>query len=160
MKKFFKSSLFLLFIMFLFSINVEATENISLNDNSYTKSMADLQMAKRRLWIDHVAWTRSFIISDIASLEDKDYVLERLLRNQDDIGNSIKPYYGEEAGNKLSSLLMLLKKSAISSAFLYHDLLYFSKSDLEPLLAASTTLPAINMCSLNREDSLFPASSP
>ena len=67
--------------------------------------MADLQMAKRRLWIDHVAWTRSFIISDIASLEDKDYVLERLLRNQDDIGNSIKPYYGEEAGNKLSSLL-------------------------------------------------------
>ncbi|MFR1710039.1 MAG: glycosyltransferase [Clostridium sp.] len=105
MEKFFKSSLFLLFIMFLFSINVEATENISLNDNSYTKSMADLQMAKRRLWIDHVAWTRSFIISDIASLEDKDYVLERLLRNQDDIGNSIKPYYGEEAGNKLSSLL-------------------------------------------------------
>lgn len=105
MEKFFKSSLFLLFIMFLFSINVEATENISLNDNSYNKSMADLQIAKRRLWIDHVAWTRSFIISDIASLEDKDYVLERLLRNQDDIGNSIKPYYGEEAGNKLSSLL-------------------------------------------------------
>ena len=31
--------------------------------------------------------------------------MERLLKNQDDIGNSIKPYYGEEAGNKLSALL-------------------------------------------------------
>ena len=50
-------------------------------------------------------WTRSFIVSDLASLEDKDPVLKRLLKNQDDIGNSIKPYYGEEAGNALSKLL-------------------------------------------------------
>ncbi|MDV8110622.1 hypothetical protein R3379_15895 [Bacillus sp. BAU-SS-2023] len=62
-------------------------------------------MAERRLWIDHVSWTRNYIVSDLSSLEDKSYVLERLLKNQDDIGNSIKPYYGEEAGNKLSDLL-------------------------------------------------------
>ncbi len=107
MKKIFKTSLFVLFlsIVFLFPIQGEATEHISLKDKSYTKSMADLQMAERKLWMDHVAWTRSFIISDIASLEDKDDVLERLLKNQDDIGNSIKPYYGEEAGNQLASLL-------------------------------------------------------
>jgi len=67
--------------------------------------MVDLQMAERRLWMDHVAWTRSFLISDLASLEDRDDVLERLLKNQDDIGNSIKPYYGEEAGNQLALLL-------------------------------------------------------
>ena len=62
-------------------------------------------MDERQLWIDHVSWTRNFIVSDIASLEDKNIVLERLLKNQDDIGNSIKPYYGEDAGNKLSALL-------------------------------------------------------
>lgn len=62
-------------------------------------------MNERKLWIDHVLWTRNYIIADIDSLEDREPVLERLLKNQDDIGNSIKPYYGEEAGNKLSSLL-------------------------------------------------------
>jgi hypothetical protein len=107
MKKFLKTSLFIFFlsIISLFPIQGEATEYISLKDKSYTKSMADLQATERKLWMDHVAWTRSFIISDIASLEDKDDVLERLLKNQDDIGNSIKPYYGEEAGNQLASLL-------------------------------------------------------
>ena len=62
-------------------------------------------MNQRQLWIDHVSWTRSYIISAISSLDDKDIVLERLLKNQDDIGNAIKPYYGEDAGNKLSALL-------------------------------------------------------
>ncbi|HEY5524645.1 MAG TPA: glycosyltransferase, partial [Clostridium sp.] len=65
----------------------------------------NLKMQQRQLWSDHVSWTRSFIVSDLASLEDKDPVLQRLLKNQDDIGNSIKPYYGEEAGNALSKLL-------------------------------------------------------
>lgn len=72
---------------------------------AYNKATCDLRMAERRLWIDHVLWTRSFIVSDLASLEDKGDVLERLLKNQDDIGNSIKPYYGEDARNKLAKLL-------------------------------------------------------
>ena len=62
-------------------------------------------MAERKLWINHVGWTRNFIVSDLASLPDKEIVLQRLLKNQDDIGASIKPYYGDEAGNKLSKLL-------------------------------------------------------
>lgn len=69
-----------------------------------TKTVA-LINAERKLWSDHVFWTRNFVISDFASLEDKDAVLQRLLQNQDDIGNSIKPYYGEKAGNELSKLL-------------------------------------------------------
>lgn len=80
-------------------------ENTSYKDLPCNKAICDLKMAERQLWIEHVLWTRDFIISDIESLEDKDAVLERLLKNQDDIGNSIKPYYGEEAGNKLAALL-------------------------------------------------------
>jgi len=68
-------------------------------------SVHDLKVQERKLWADHVSWTRSFIVSDLASLDDKEAVLKRLLKNQDDIGNSIKPYYGEEAGNALSKLL-------------------------------------------------------
>lgn len=90
---------------FLMPLKVNAMENNYLGDSSINKTKCDLKMNQRRLWIDHVSWTRSFIVSDIASLEDKSIVLERLLKNQDDIGNSIKPYYGEDAGNKLSSLL-------------------------------------------------------
>lgn len=59
----------------------------------------------RKLWSDHVFYTRNFIISDIDSLADQQVVLNRLLKNQDDLGNAIKPYYGEKAGNKLASLL-------------------------------------------------------
>lgn len=102
-----KKSLLLLFLLNLLFIplKVKATENLSFSDDSFNKSKCDLRMNERKLWIDHVLWTRNFIVADMDSLEDKSNVLERLLKNQDDIGNSVKPYYGEEAGDKLSSLL-------------------------------------------------------
>jgi hypothetical protein len=71
----------------------------------YTKSAVDLRMDMRKLWEDHITYTRGFIISSIASLEDTGKVAERLLRNQDDIGSAIAPLYGEAAGKKLASLL-------------------------------------------------------
>lgn len=61
--------------------------------------------AMRKLWEDHITWTRVFIISAAADSPDKPAATERLLQNQVDIGNAIKPYYGDEAGNKLTSLL-------------------------------------------------------
>jgi len=70
---------------------------------SDTKTQLRLDM--RKLWDDHAAYTRSYVISAIAGLPDTDAVAQRLLRNQDEIGNAIKPYYGEEAGRKLATLL-------------------------------------------------------
>lgn len=61
--------------------------------------------AMRKLWEDHIQWTRNYIISVAGDLPDAAVVAERLLQNQDDIGNAIKPIYGEEAGNQLSLLL-------------------------------------------------------
>ena len=75
------------------------------NNIPLSNPIVNLKMDESKLWIDHVSWTRNFIVSDLASLPDKDVVLQRLLKNQDDIGASIKPYYGEDAGNKLSKLL-------------------------------------------------------
>lgn len=107
MKKILRNIFFSLFLLSLIlsPTKVQALADRESKDMPYNKATCDLRMAERRLWIDHVLWTRSFIVSDLASLEDKGDVLERLLRNQDDIGNSIKPYYGEDAGNKLAKLL-------------------------------------------------------
>jgi hypothetical protein len=51
-------------------------------------------------------WTSNYIISaTTAGAEDQTQVLARLMRNQEDIGNAVKPVYGEKAGNKLTDLL-------------------------------------------------------
>jgi hypothetical protein len=59
----------------------------------------------RELWEEHIVWTREFIVSFAADAPDQDEVAARLLANQDDIGDAIKPFYGEAAGEQLSALL-------------------------------------------------------
>jgi hypothetical protein len=58
-----------------------------------------------KLWEDHITWTRMVIVDFAAGLPDLQTAEARLLRNQVDIGNAIKPYYGPAAGRKLTSLL-------------------------------------------------------
>ncbi len=69
------------------------------------KAEVDLQLAMRKLWEDHIVYTRNYIISALADLEDADAIAQRLLKNQDDIGEAIKAYYGDDVGNKLATLL-------------------------------------------------------
>jgi hypothetical protein len=59
----------------------------------------------RKLWEDHITWTRLFIVSAVADLPDLEATTARLLRNQRHIGNAIKPYYGKAAGKQLTKLL-------------------------------------------------------
>jgi hypothetical protein len=59
----------------------------------------------RKLWEDHVTWTRLAIVSFAAGLPDLPATETRLLQNQTDIGNAVKPYYGRAAGNRLTALL-------------------------------------------------------
>ena len=66
---------------------------------------AMLHDTMRKLWIDHVAWTRMYIISAVAGLPDTKPTTDRLLQNQADIGNAVAGYYGAEAGTRLTALL-------------------------------------------------------
>jgi hypothetical protein len=78
------------------------------NDKSAIKNnakSAELHMAMRKLWTDHTVWTRNFIISALADSPDKTAVTNRLLRNQEDIGKALAPYYGGQAGGELTGLL-------------------------------------------------------
>jgi hypothetical protein len=70
-----------------------------------TAKQASLHDGMRKLWEDHITWTRLAIISFAHDLPDLPATQARLLKNQDDIGNAIKPYYGKAAGNKLTALL-------------------------------------------------------
>jgi hypothetical protein len=70
-----------------------------------TDKAGQLHDAMRKLWTDHVWWTRQVIVATFAGTPDADGAAKRLLRNQMDIGNAIKPFYGEDAGAKLHGLL-------------------------------------------------------
>ena len=59
----------------------------------------------RKLWEDHVTWTRLVIVDVAFGTADTQATLGRLLQNQADIGNAIKPFYGDAAGNQLTALL-------------------------------------------------------
>jgi hypothetical protein len=68
-------------------------------------SRATFHDAMRQLWEDHIVWTRMVIVSVADDLPDTSFAVDRLLRNQDDIGDAIKPFYGDAAGEELSRLL-------------------------------------------------------
>jgi len=70
-----------------------------------TPSELALRQDMRKLWEDHITWTRLAIISLTTDSPDTPATVGRLLRNQADIGNAIKPFYGKAAGTKLTALL-------------------------------------------------------
>ena len=75
-----------------------ARNGISVEELTFRQDM-------RKLWEDHVTWTRLAIISLTTGSPDTEATVGRLLQNQDDIGDAIAPFYGEEAGNQLATLL-------------------------------------------------------
>jgi hypothetical protein len=65
-----------------------------------------VRLALRKLWSDHVFWTREYVVGAIGGPPGlADAAAGRLLRNQEDIGNAVVPYYGDAAGQKLTDLL-------------------------------------------------------
>lgn len=100
------------------------------NTNANSKETT-LRLAMRKLWEDHITWTRLYIISAAQDLPDKDATAQRLLANQTDIGNAVKPFYGNDAGDKLT---VLLKDHILGAA----DLLAAAKAGDKPKLDAAS----------------------
>jgi len=69
-----------------------------------TKAMV-LHDDMRRLWADHVVWTRLYIIGAVGGDPSASVALSRLMKNQEDIANAIRPFYGDAAAAQLTTLL-------------------------------------------------------
>jgi hypothetical protein len=101
----------------------EAAHNHAPRHHHATRALTQKQLAlhdgMRRLWEDHITWTRLAIVSLTTSSPDTEATVGRLLQNQTDIGNAVKPFYGRKAGNELTKQLrshILIAAEVIAAA--------------------------------------------
>lgn len=87
-----------------YSVAGKSSANPSYQQGGEERELA-LKLAMRKLWADHVIWTRQYIAAAVAGAPDADEAAKRLLKNQEDIGGAIVAYYGAPAGAKLTDLL-------------------------------------------------------
>ena len=59
---------------------------------------ATLKQDMRKLWTDHVVWTRNYIIAATSDQPDAQAAVNRLMKNQEDIGKAIEKFYGANVG--------------------------------------------------------------
>jgi hypothetical protein len=82
-----------------------ATMSTEMKSEKFEMNEMHLKMTMRKLWEDHITFTRCYIVSSLAGLDDASAVADRLMKNQQDIGNAIKPFFGDAAGDQLAKLL-------------------------------------------------------
>jgi hypothetical protein len=85
-----------------------ATGLLAPTPTTAATSALEFRNAMRKLWEDHITWTRCFIVSAgtlPGNLPDRDATTDRLLQNQVDLGNVIRTYYGDRAGDDVTALL-------------------------------------------------------
>jgi hypothetical protein len=89
-----------------------APANASRSDAKQAKATATrsdaapmLKADMRKLWTDHVVWTRDYIVAAVADSPDAQAAAGRLMKNQEDLGNAVAKYYGAPAGQQLTTLL-------------------------------------------------------
>lgn len=75
--------------------------------NNFGLNYNQLQISNtfRQLWMEHVLWTRLFILSTAFNLPDIQFVTNRLLQNPDDFARALKPFYGEQTAMQFKQLL-------------------------------------------------------
>lgn len=97
----------LMMAVLIFSASFMLQSCSSDDSNNPLESIAynDLRVEMRQLWADHMEWTYATVdafFHDAPGLNSK---LNRLLLNQEHIGTSMKPHFGNGLGDELTVLL-------------------------------------------------------
>ncbi|MCB0977791.1 MAG: hypothetical protein KDB02_10065 [Acidimicrobiales bacterium] len=80
------------------------TQQGSTNDGA-SPAAVKLRTAVHQLWAEHMQWTFATVDAFFHDEPAVEPYLNRLLRNQTDIGSAIEPYYGKDAAKALGDLL-------------------------------------------------------
>lgn len=76
-----------------------------LNPSCISKQEDWLKSSMRLVWEQHVYWTRLMIVSIVFNLTDVNATTARLLQNATDMGNLLRPFYGNNIAEKYSDLI-------------------------------------------------------
>lgn len=104
MKNNFKYVISAVLVVLIVAAGLMSATNVSAHEKM-TAEQTTFHDGMRKLWEDHITWTRLYIVSAAADLPDKGATAGRLLQNQVDIGNAVKPFYGDAGGDHLTALL-------------------------------------------------------
>jgi hypothetical protein len=115
--------------------------------HALTAQQAAFHDQMRKLWEDHVTWTRLAIVTFADGSDGFSATAGRLLQNQVDIGDALEPFYGAAAGDRLTALLhdhitiavelLQAAKSGDTDAFAdAHDRWYANSDDVSDHLSS------------------------
>ena len=103
-----KSRKYILLIIALFLLLPTVLAGNSPQQTAADRLKMDQQAHRKKLhslWENHGNWMRLFIISTLDDREYRDPTKNHLLDNQHNIGEALKPFYGDKAGNQFTALL-------------------------------------------------------
>lgn len=101
-KVFFKYLIVLFSIQFFF---ITCEPRVHDNDAALAAAAINLKLNMRKLGVENVCWMRNMVLCTTDDIPGKEEIVKRILQNQDDVGNSLKPYFGEENARHLGELL-------------------------------------------------------
>ena len=108
-------------------------QNMNRMTSAPSTAALTLRQDMRKLWSDHVIWTRDYIVAAVGNQPDQQSAASRLLKNQDDIGAAVAAYYGKPAGDRLTALLkehITIAVDLIKAAKAHDDAKYKSTDQL------------------------------